>query len=197
MHRMAFLAPVLLATGCATAHQTAHTGLHFQGDIGFGVQRSSASQGGDDYTISGSGGVFSLALGGAVVPNLIIGGQLWGNTTPDPTAEVNGQSIPTASNASTATYAFGPMVKYYFMPINFYLAATPSFAKLSSSSDTGSGETKWGPALRLAAGKEWYASQHWGLGIAGVLNFGSNEETEGGPTWSSVGGGVVFSASYN
>ncbi|HTP29906.1 MAG TPA: hypothetical protein VMK12_30145, partial [Anaeromyxobacteraceae bacterium] len=108
-----------------------------------------------------------------------------------------GQPAQTASNASAGVYAIGPMVKYYVMPINFYLAATPSFAKLTSSSSTGSGETKWGPALRLAAGKEWYASQHWGLGLASVFQFSSNEGSSGGATWSTVGGGVVFSASYN
>jgi len=198
MRSITLLAAVLLATGCATAHQTAHTGFHFQGDIGIGGSRSSASQGGNDFKISGTGGQGSVALGGAVAPNLIIGGQVWGSTNTDPSIEVNGQSAQTASNASTALYGIGPMVKYYFMPINFFLAATPSFAKLESSSDTGEGETKWGPAIRLAAGKEWYVSQHWGLGVAGVLQFSSNEEeTSGGPTWSTIGGGVVFSASYN
>jgi len=30
-----------------------------------------------------------------------------------------------------------------------------------------------------------------------VFQFSSNEGSSGGATWSTVGGGVVFSASYN
>jgi hypothetical protein len=78
-----------------------------------------------------------------------------------------------------------------------YLAATPSVAQLSLKNDAGSDETDWGPALRLAAGKEWFASERWGLGLAGVLHLASNKHEGGGPTWRTLGGGVVFSASFD
>ncbi len=115
---------------------------------------------------------------------------------PDVRLTIDGESR-TISDLTYQTYGIGPMVKYYFMPINVYVAATPSFGQLSLRDDQSSDETKWGPALRLALGKEWYASQRWGLGVAGVLHLASNKPEGGGPTWTTVGGGVVFSASYN
>lgn len=195
MRRLAFLAPALLATACATVHQTEHAGFHFQADVGIGGSRSSASGGGTDVRYSGGGALYSVGLGGAVAPNLIIGGQLWGSTVADVRLTVDGQS-QTLQDVTYDAYGIGPMVKYYFMPINFYVAATPSVVQLSLRNDQGSDETDWGPGLRLAAGKEWYVSPQWGLGLAGVLHLASNKH-QGSPTWSTVGGGVVFSASFD
>lgn len=195
MRRIAFLAPVLLV-GCATVHQTEHRGLHFAGDLGAGGSASSMSESGDDAKYSGPAGLYSLAVGGAVAPNLIIGGQLWGSSVSDVDLTVNGHT-ETLHDVTYDVYGFGALVKYYIMPVNMYLSATPSVAQLSLKSDFGSDETRWGPALRLGVGKEWYVSQHWGLGVAGVLQLASNKAEDDGPTWRTMGGGVVFSASFN
>ncbi len=196
MRRLALIASALVATACATVHQTEHAGLHFQGDIGAGGSQSTASQSGIDAKYSGPAGLFSVALGGAVAPNLILGGQLWASSVADVRFTLEGHS-ETLTDVTYDVYGFGAMLKYYFMPANVYIAATPSVAQLSLHNDQSSDETKWGPALRLAVGKEWYVSRHWGLGLAGVLHLASNKPEGGGPTWSTVGGGVVFSASYN
>jgi hypothetical protein len=196
MRRIAFLAPALLV-GCATVHQPDHRGLHFTGDIGIGGSSSSASEGGVDARYSGPGGVYALAVGGAViVPNLIVGGQLWGSSVSDVRFTLDGQS-ETLHDVTYSVYGLGALVKYYVEPANVYVAATPSVAQLSLQNDAGSDETEWGPALRLAVGKEWYASQHWGLGVAGVLHLASNRHEGSGPAWRTVGGGVVFSASFD
>ncbi len=196
MRRIALIASALLAAACATVHQTAHVGVHFQADLGAGGSQSTASESGVDAKYSGPAGLISVGVGGAAAPNLIVGAQLWGSSVSDVRFTLNGQS-ETLTNVTYDVYGFGPMLKYYFMPANVYVAATPSIAQLSLSNDHSSDETRWGPALRLAVGKEWYASMHWGLGIAGVLHLASNKPEGGGPTWSTVGGGVVFSASYN
>ncbi len=196
MRRICFLAPVLLLVGCATVHQPDHRGLHFTGDIGIGGSTSRASSGGSEARYEGEGGVFALAVGGAViVPNLIVGGQLWGSSVSDVRYTLDGQT-ETLHDVTYDVYGLGALLKYYYMPANVYIAATPSVAQLSLHNEAGSDETDWGPALRLAVGKEWYASQHWGLGVAGVVHLASNRH-EGHETWRTVGGGVVFSASFD
>jgi hypothetical protein len=197
MRRIVAIVVALLAAGCTTMHQSSHVGFHFQGDLGVGGSQSTASDAGDEVKYSGPGGLYSLAVGGSVVPNLIIGAQLWGASVSDVRLTVNGSS-QTLDGITYQTYGFGPMVKFYAMPANIYLAVTPSIAQLRLSDDNQNEDTtKWGPALRLAVGKEWYVSQRWGMGLAGVLHVASNDAEGGGPKWKTVGGGVVFSASFD
>jgi hypothetical protein len=195
MGRVVTLAFALLAAGCVGVHQNSHVGLHVQGDIGAGGSRSEATDAGVTGRYSGAGAIYSLGLGGAVVPNLIIGGQMWGSTVTDVRFTVEGES-QTLTDVTYDVYGFGPMVKFYLMPANVYFSATPSIARLRLSDEFSSDETKWGPALRLAAGKEWYVSRRWGLGVAGALHFASNKSEDDALTWKTLGGGVVFSASY-
>jgi hypothetical protein len=198
MRTLLIVAAAVLAAGCATTHQAAHVGFHASADIGLAYSASSATSGGDTAKVSGTGGAMAVSMGGAVVPNLILGGQFWLTTVSDPTMTLNGSSA-TASDTTYTVYGFGPMLKYYWMPSNLYLSATPSLTRLSLRDEvTGStGETEWGIGLRAALGKEWYVSRTLGLGLAGVLDVSSNKDTNGGPTWTSWGGGLVFSVSFN
>ena len=196
MRRTLSIAAALLFTGCATGYQPNHVGFHFQGELGVGGSRSSASQDGSSAKYGGPGGLYAVGLGGAIAPDLIIGGQLWGSSVTDPELTVDGAS-GTLDGVTYQVYGFGPMVKYYFTPANIYVSATPSIAQLSLSDEVSSDETKWGPALRLGAGKEWPVGPDWGMGVSAALQFASNKADGGGPTWSTVGGGVLFTISYH
>lgn len=201
MHRLLVLVPALLSAACATVHQPDHTGFHFDADIGVGGSSSKAN---DDLNteVSGAGVTFGVGGGYAVVPNLIVGAQLWGTSVPDPDVRDDYYGSSTANDWTYGVVGVGPMVRYYFMPINLYLSATPSIARMTLHDDGNDDNygTRWGPALRTAVGKEWFIANRWGMGVAGVLDFASNKDNEsnvGAPTWKTVGGGVVFSVSFN
>jgi hypothetical protein len=152
--------------------------------------------------ISGGGLTSALAVGGAITPNLIIGGQLWGTAVPRPKVTDSGAGGGRADPSNDFTYGvvgLGPIIKYYVMPANVYFAVTPSVACLTVTALSFDAEgTKWGLGLRLAAGKEGYVSERWGMGVAGVLDLASATAGFGAqdPTWRTVGGGIAFTASY-
>jgi hypothetical protein len=199
VRRLLLLAPAVLTAACATVQPQDHRGLHFSADLGVAGSSSEATLNGVSDKYSGTGAGYAVAVGGAVAPNLIIGGQVFGTSVASPEETVSGGGSGTLSNVTYGFTAVGPMIKYYFMPINLYVAATPAIGRISLSDDTGSANTKWGPALRLAVGKEWYVAPQWGLGVSGILGFGSNEVDVGGATatYKTVNGGVVFSVSFN
>jgi len=126
---------------------------------------------------------------------------VFGTSVADPQETLSGgaSGSGTLNNVTYGFTAIGPMFKYYFMPVNLYLAATPAIGRISLSDDTGSSNSKWGPALRLAIGKEWSIAPQWGIGVAGVLGVASNDvDTSGGTaSYKTVNGGVVFTASFN
>ncbi len=189
-----------LATAPAARAQTGyeHRGLHVGLDLGVGGMKSSASDAGTDVELSGTAVQFSATLGGAIVPNFILGGQIWGATVSSPDVTINGTSFGSLSDSSLSMTGFGLNLTYYFMPINMYVSATPSVAKLTVKSGGTSYDTKSGFALRLALGKEWLVSDHWGIGLNVQFAHSSNEDQgTNPPTWGTNWFGVAFSAAYN
>jgi len=55
-----------------------------------------------------------------------------------------------------------------------------------------------GDQLVLALGKEWWVSDHWGLGVAGHISFSSNQDpVASNNTLTTWAFGAAFSATYN
>lgn len=190
-------AAVLMSTGCATGYTPRHEGVHLHADVGFVGSQSTSSNG--EAKLSGPGVGFSFAVGGAVAPNVILGADLWMSTVPDPklTDTYTGESL-TATDTQYNVVGFGPQLKYYITPVNLYFSATPSLTRMTfadTESDSGY-HTNMGFGFRGAFGKEWIAGPSWGMGLAGVVQFATNEDDDGFK-WSTLGYGVVFSASMN
>lgn len=173
-----------------------HHGFFFRGLIGPGGFRASATIGTDSYEISGGGAGLGLALGGVVAENLIVYGEIFGNTASNPTFTQNGMS-QTATNSTAGVGGLGPGIAYYFAS-NFYVGGTVDFAKISiqqnnqeiAHSDTGLG-------ISVHFGKEWWVSDNWGLGIALQLYGGSIPDGQANTNWKTAGGCLAFSATYN
>lgn len=200
MRSFAIAAAAVFATGCATTnHIQDHVGVHVHADIGFAGSSSSAKEYGESAEMSGGGGAFSVAVGGAVVPNLILGGEIWGVGVSEPEARDWDGTRYDMIDTTLSAYGLGPRITYYAMPVNLYFSLTPSFTQLALSDDYSeySEESRWGFGLRGAIGKEWFVSPRWGLGLAGVMHASGNKWPEGGPRWKTWGAGLVFSASYN
>jgi opacity protein-like surface antigen len=171
-----------------------HQGFYLNLDLGLGYLGSSASS--TDEKLSGGAGSFAIAIGGAVQENLILAGQLWAYSVPDPTYTVGGQSV-TASGVTLGLTGLGVDLVYYVMPTNLYFSIAPSFTWLSEEIGGVTVSTETGVGVRLAVGKEWWVSERWGVGVDGNMVLASNKEKGGGPTWGSFAIGVAFSATYN
>lgn len=202
--------PVLVAAAAFSAGGTAraqgspgvheHDGFFLRMDLGFGGMSTSASDSGLTVEMSGGASQFSVALGGAVVPNLVVAGHLWGATVSSPEVKLNGTSLGAATDATLTLSGVGVNVTYYFMPINVYLSATPSVGVLSARWASGqTSDTEGGFAIRLAVGKEWWVSDNWGIGLDLQYAHSSNKmkNVTNPPTWQTNWVGLAFSATYN
>lgn len=189
----------IAGTARAQGLSQTHDGFYLQMDLGFGSAKSDTSLGGNTAEVSGTSGVFSIALGGVVAPNFIIGGQLWGVAMSSPTFKVNGNTLQSFNDDAATLSAIGLNLTYYFMPVNIYIQATPSIGTLSTKQAGTTDNFKSGFAIRLAAGKEWWVSDNWGLGLNLQYAHGSNDTKDVNPTLTFATNwfGVAFSATYN
>ena len=177
-----------------TAHR--HLGFFFHLDLGAGYFYSSAGTG-TTLSISGPAAPLGIAIGGAVSENWILSGETWGSIAPNPRVGYGGTSS-SADNTSVSLEAIGLGVTHYFMPANVYLTVTPALTVLTFRSQNDSSSTNYGFGAKLAVGKEWWVGDHWGLGVGVHLMLGVNKDQgEGSPTWTTFGGGVTFSVTYN
>jgi len=178
-------------------HETRHRHLggFIRPDLGFGYLNTNASQGGINASVSGFAGTFGFAAGSALSENSILAFHFWDVVVKDPSVSVGGSTG--TSNGSISLFALGPEYTVYSKE-NYYFSISPSLSRLSTESSGSSGDTNWGFALRTAVGKEWWVSDHWGLGVASHFSMSFNEDSGSNPpTWSTFAFTVAFSATYN
>lgn len=170
-----------------------HVGGFLRPDLGVGYIAMRTS---DDATLSGIAGTLGFAAGAAVSENSILALHVWSAVVKDPSLSMAGAS---GSGSSTVTLiAAGPEYTSYSKD-NFYFSISPSLTRITIVETNGvSGATNWGVGLRAAVGKEWWAGEHWGLGVVGQLSLSLNEDSgPNAPTWTTWATTVAFSATYN
>ena len=176
-----------------TAHR--HLGFALRLDGGIGYLGTSDSM--LDMSIEGVSGSFGFVIGGAVTENFIIGADLWDIVAFSPTFSQGGTSV-SGTDTAMALVGFGLNLTYYFMPANVYLSVSPSLTSVSLTGNGTSGSTESGFGMKIGVGKEWSVGDHWGLGLAGQFFFSNNKDKgTNPPTWSTLAGGLAFSATYN
>jgi hypothetical protein len=179
-----------------------HDGFYLNLQLGPGYSRMSATSGGADVTVSGGGVELSVALGGVVAPNLVIFGQIVGNSAIDPKVEISGLGSGTGNGSATVS-GLGAGLTYFVMPANVYLSGSLLATQLAISDENGDdvGKSDLGFGINLSVGKEWWVSDQWGLG--GALQFmAARMEDKGSvagskPTWTSVAFALALSATFN
>jgi hypothetical protein len=168
---------------------------------GGGSAGSKIESGSDSIDLSGTSGVFDLAIGGTVAPNLAIYGTFFGWLVSDPDAEVKVGGVGNGSgsiNGDLDMTAFGAGVTYYFMPINLYLAGNIGMGSLSGDGGDLEGlETDSGLALNFLVGKEWWVSGRWGLGVAGAFGYHSFPDKDVDENWTGTNFSLLFSVTFN
>ena len=180
-----------------TSHR--HLGFFLRPDLGIGFMTTSQSTGtaSGNMTLSGPAGVFGFVIGGAVAENVILGAHIYDGVVVNPTVSFSGQSGVT-SNTALGLYGIGPEFTYYWMPSNIYVSATLALTRMSLTANGYSGDSSVGLGARLALGKEWWVSDHWGIGLAGHVSSSWNGSGDSsGTTLSTWAFAVAFSATYN
>jgi hypothetical protein len=184
--------------------QHLHDGFYLRLQLGYSFLTSvSANVAGVETSYSGNGVGMGMAIGAAIVPNLIVFGTGFLSGGFGSTLSVG--SFHADSGQDLNLYGLGAGVAYYFQPINMYLAAAVSGMKadLTPTDQTASNHattnlTRTGPGVQLLVGKEWWVSENWGLGIAAEILFSSMPDaTDPSTTWRGSAFNLVFSATYN
>jgi hypothetical protein len=146
-----------------------HDGFYLRLALGGGYGRVSMTAAGEQRTMVGSSLASSLAVGGAIAPNLILYGGFVDTSLLSPDYKVDGTTV-TKGGSSILFSGFGPGLAYYFMPSNTYLAGTLLFARLAQAAPSGAyAISNRGPGFEGLLGKEWWVSENWGLGATAQI----------------------------
>jgi hypothetical protein len=154
------------------------------------------------YNFSGVGAQFDLKIGGAIKENLILHASLTSNTLSGPQIISDGLNQNASNNLTLGEAFMGGGLTYYLMPVNISLSGSlgiGNFTVIDSDNET-SVSTDRGFSMQLKAGKEWWISKRWGLGIA--LTYGKSKltNTPGGNVeelLNSNNFGILFNATLN
>jgi len=201
--------PFLVLAAVASAQEAApgyppgyhrHDGFYLSLNPGIALGKTVIDGPGYRETAKGGASVVELRLGGAVRPNLILSGDFIVRTSRNP--DVSPASSPLQSGDFRFTDGtLGLGLTYYFMPYNVYLSGTVGSGRilfLDVDNSTGS-SSDGGLSLTLKAGKEWWVSKNWGLGVAGGYGFVSakNGDFVSGTQLTSNKVFLLFSTTYN
>jgi hypothetical protein len=178
-----------------------HTGFFFRAELGGGYVGATATLPGESgpmpVSIGGGAVSFSAAVGGALVENLVLAAEAWMISASNPLRSAAGESYR-VDDSSLDVFGLGVQVTWYLPSWNAYLSVTPSFSTLSVQEGFTTVSTRDGFGLKVGAGKEWWIGGHWGLGLAGQFFYSGNEDAGApGVTWTSLGGALAFTATYN
>jgi hypothetical protein len=158
------------------------------------------------FKISGVAGDADIAIGGRIGNNLLLHGTLFSWAAVDPDAEVSalGQSETNQVDGTATMSAFGGGLTYYLMPSNMYFTGSIGMATLDLNDSDNHLSSDSGFAFTVGIGKEWWAGQAWGLGVAGGLTYFSAKEKDilsgvldSNESWSGPSYALRFSATFN
>jgi hypothetical protein len=176
-----------------------HRGFFLRLHMGPSFTSFSSSGGTSGSTqLSGSGVALGIALGGALAPNFAIYGAFFEPVMVEGNLKTARTDLLTATNAAVGGLGAGAV--YYLEPINFYLSGTIAFTSMviNDAKSNTLDQTDGGIGFQLMAGKEWWASQCWGVGAAVeiVAATAMKDDNDHSVSWTGEAFNVVLSATY-
>lgn len=182
-----------------------HDGFFLRLSMGPGAGRTRYDESVDgvrvsDVEASGLSGILDVAVGGRLVGNLILHGDLIVSRFTSPTRRVDG--VKDASiGVVTSTTLVGAGASYYFMPLNVYLTTTLGLGWLVEQRSGEQLRSGTGFSLAVAAGKEWWVGRTgtWAVGAALHGTFVTAPVAIAGVESEMKAGNIaaVFSATFN
>jgi len=119
-----------------------------------------------------------------VQENLILHATITSSSLAGPKVTSSGSSQNSSNNMSLGEAMIGGGMTYYFMPANIFISGSAglgNFTLIDSDNNTNI-STDRGFSFQLKAGKEWWVSKRWGLGVA--VSYGKTMVT------NTPGGGI-------
>jgi hypothetical protein len=189
--------------------QRRHDGFFLRLAIGLG----GGVLGGDDHAnesfdevgVGGLGLATDIAIGGAIVENLILHADIYQVTLFSPTVYADDEDVGDADEVGdmlgvgqdVRLAGLGIGVTYYFMPVNLYLGGSIGLGQAVFEGDHGDTEgSELGFGFNALVGKEWWVGADWGIGLAGQLLVVSAKDDVLGNI-NGLAASVLFSATYN
>lgn len=174
-----------------------HDGFFLRFKVGPGYA-SAKSDTDPSLKISGGAFHFRFDIGGALTENLILHGTLDSFSVFEPEIEYDSES-GRIEDSSFDISGIGIGLSYYLMPSNLYvgllLASVEDSITFDIYDEEIEAESDSGPHLTLNAGKEWWVSDNWGLGLGADLGVG--RVPDGDDNFDNFTFSVNFSATYN
>ncbi len=154
---------------------------------------------------AGGGFQFDFKIGGVISEqqNLILSFDLISRAISSPTITIDENAANTTSTVMASDEMYGVGITKYFMPSNTFINATIGIAKFALQVNNTSSTSQSGLGLQLKAGKEWWVSSDWGLGVAvGFAYLSADDQSDPNypgysATISTTKFFVVFNATYN
>lgn len=199
---------ILIATAAAfcfaeSAPQT-HDGFFLNLSLGFGYQSfeySASTKFAPDLEAKGGATEFDIKLGGRIAPNTLLHATITGVSCMNDMDIIYEDEKISTSDLSESMSLLGIGVTYY-LPANFFVTASVGTAQFTNSDNTdndnkvdGASETGFG--FQVGAGKEWWVSENWGLGVSAAFTYGSADDKHDAGDMSAYGINVMFSATFN
>jgi len=156
------------------------------------------------FKMSGTGALFDFKIGGVIANNLILHATVLSQVLAGPKITISsGTGGKASDNLNVGESMIGGGFTYYIMPSNTFLSISAGLGNFSIIDNTNSSNnitTREGFSIQLKAGKEWWISSRWGLGLG--LTYGKTKLTNkptGGITeiLNSNRFGIVFNATLN
>lgn len=188
--------------------QRRHDGFFLRLAIGLGggaLGGSDHIEDGSEVGVGGLGLATDIAIGGAIVENLVLHADIYQVTLFNPTVYADDEDVGDADEVGDA-YGVGQDVRvaglgigvtYYFMPVNLYLSGSIGLGQAVFEGDHGDSEgSDLGFGFNGMIGKEWWVGADWGIGLAGQLVIISAKDDVLGDI-NALAASVLFSATYN
>lgn len=148
--------------------------LHCKEEIGNNI---------NNYRFSGEGFSYDFKIGGEITENLILHATFLINEITDPNGNYKKEGLYNNSNPTINEFTIGAGLTYYFMPVNIYLSGTLGFGSIDFPIDGSDLSSEKGFGFQFKAGKDWWLSDNWALGLS--VGY-SGTYLEYAPTSSSI-----------
>jgi hypothetical protein len=165
-------------------------------------------------SLSSAGTALNIQLGGALTPNVILFGELFGSGANQFGAPGAPGATVTNVKAGAGVGGLGIGAAYCFMPVNVCLSGTLAAASVSFSGvlatnrfdmmgQAAPSTTRAAGALKVAATKEWWVGNDVGLGVAlqylatGAMHDDVAYANVQNAVWHAQGFALVGSFTYN
>lgn len=154
----------------------------------------------DNMKMNGVGGIVDIKVGYAIKENLILHGDIISISSGKVDVVADGTDLGTIEgDNSVGVIMFGGGFTNYFMPNNMFISGTVGIGSFNITTNDQTSSTQRGLGLYIKAGKEWWVSSRWGLGVSAGFNYTHVNNDVDGLLESLTGTsfGISFNATFN